>query len=429
MNIIIPSSMQIRTRLALMLVVTAFSLLPVPTFAQTTSGSISSTATQALTRLPREQYAVVPFNIGFVPPISIGNIFQAATGKRILSNVSLHLLGGVGNAIEGIELSGVWNVQTDYVLGVQGAGVVNVVSGDAAYLQGAGVGNVVSGRFEGGQGAGVFNIASGGLSGAQGAGVFNITANADAVQGAGIFNSSKNIRGVQAAGVFNHAADIVGTQIAGLFNVAQNVEGVQTSGIINIAKHVRGAQIGLINIAEDNEDIMIGLLNFNAKHGIRIEMSTDELRFIRAGVRMGNRAWYTMFTGGVQPFNGITIWSLGYGGGSQVYLGQNDYIDLSLLGEGIFPGGINFQSRIVNVASVGRVRVMFGHDFTPRFSFFFGPTFNIMTGWGADNTAYELVPTLFPGSPFIVQAGNINGLGAEPLWVRGWIGLTGGFRF
>jgi hypothetical protein len=429
-----PSFFSMRILVTLALIIgTTLSLTPTGARAQSTTATISNTtsqpSTQATVGFPREQYVIVPLNIGFVPPLSVGNIIQASTGKRIISNVSLHCLGSVGNAVEGVDFSGIWSVQTDYVRGVQGSGIINVVGGDAGYAQGAGVGNVVSGRFEGGQGAGIFNIASGGLSGVQGAGVFNITGDAEVVQAAGIFNTAKSIKGVQASGVFNVAQDISGVQSAGIFNQARNVDGIQAAGVINIAKRVKGAQIGLINIAEDNEDVMIGLFNFNAKHGLRIEMSIDELRFIRAGLRMGNRAWYTMFTGGIQPFNGVTIWSLGYGGGAQLYLGQNDYIDLSLLGEAVFPGSINGQSRLNNFASTGRFRLMFGHDFSQRFSFFFGPTFNIMTGWGTNNTAYELVPTLFPGSPFVIQAENIYGSNNNPVWVRGWIGLTGGFRF
>jgi hypothetical protein len=422
------SSTRILATLALMLGIVFLQIPTTILLAQTTTAT--NISTQASTRIPREQYAIVPLNVGFVPPISVGNIIQASTGKRIISNVSLHLLGGVGNAVEGVDLSGIWNVQTDYVRGVQGAGIINIVSGDAGYAQGAGVGNIVSGRFEGGQGAGIFNIASGGISGAQGAGIFNATENADAVQAAGIFNSAKNLRGVQAAGVFNQAADVVGVQAAGVFNVAKNVEGLQTAGVINIAKHVRGAQIGLINIAEDNEDVMIGLFNFNAKTGIRLEMSFDELRFIRAALRSGNRAWYSEITGGVQPFNGITLWSIGYGAGTQLYLGTSDYIDVSLHAEGIYSGIRNLVNNgAFNPTSVGRLRVLFGHEFAPHFAVFFGSTLNVMSGYGAENTLYELVPTIFSGNRFLFEPNNINNSSSNPAWLRSWIGFTGGFRF
>jgi hypothetical protein len=171
---------------------------------------------------------------------------------------------------------------------------------------------------------------------------------------------------------------------------------------------------------------MIGLLNFSAKHGIRIELYTDEMLFIRAGLRTGNKAWYSLLTGGLQPFNGITIWSLGYGGGTQLYLGQNDYFDFSLHTESMFNGAIGRNNFFYG--QVGRLRVMFGHDFSPRFSVFLGPTLNVMVG--ADNNLYELTNNLFRGSGYLFEVNNGRFWnGVDNAWVRGWIGLTGGFRF
>lgn len=394
-----------------------------PPQSPSTQATVSNTAAPIY---PREAYTFVPVNIGFVPPLSIGNIVQASTGKRVVSNISFHFLGNVSNALEGVEWSGIWNVQSDYVLGVQAAGIVNIVGGNAGYAQGAGIGNIVGGKFEGGQGAGIFNIAEGGLAGVQGAGIFNITGNADGVQGAGIFNSADNLRGVQGAGIVNFADNVQGGQWAGIGNFARDVEGVQFAAIFNSAKKVRGVQVGLVNIAEDNEDVMIGLVNFNAKHGIRIEMATDEMRFIRAGLRTGNKAWYSLFTGGLQPFTGVVLWSVGYGLGTQLYLGQRDYIDFSLHTETMFNTATN-RGIFVN-AQAGRLRVLFGHDFAPRFSVFLGPTLNIMAGV-ENNPVYELATNLFPGGGYIATANNINWNGIQNAWLRSWVGITGGFRF
>lgn len=371
----------------------------------------ANASTSATKSYPREEYAVVPVDIGFVTPLSVSGIVRGASGgKRILSHVSLHALGNVGNALEGVEFSGIWNTQTDYMMGVQGAGIINIVNGNAGFAQGAGVANIVGGVFAGAQGAGVFNIAAGGLRGAQGAGVFNSAGDGEMVQGAGVFNNAGNMKGVQAAGVFNTAKD---------------VEGVQVAGVFNSARHVRGAQIGLINFAEDNEDVMIGLLNFSSKHGIRLELYTDEMRFIRAGLRTGNKAWYTTLTGGLQPFTGITIWSLGYGAGAQLYLGQKDFIDIGLHTETMFNGV--FTRDFAVYAQALRLRTMFGHDFAPHFSVFIGPTLNVMAG--VDNQVYELATNLFPGSGFIATSNNINFFGSNNAWLRSWVGITGGFRF
>lgn len=381
-------------------------------FAQTTSTTATvAPVTQENSTYSRDEYVSVPVNIGFVPPVSVGSIVGASTRKRVLSHVSFHVLGNVGNALEGVEWSGLWNTQTDYMRGVQGAGILNTVGGDAGYVQGAGIANIVSGKFEGVQGAGVFNIASGGLKGVQGAGIFNNAGNVEGVQGAGVFNTAKNVKGLQSAGIFN---------------AAENVDGVQAASIFNTAKNVKGVQVGLINIAEDNEGVMLGLLNFSAKYGIRIDLYTDEMRFIRVGLRTGNKSWYNVLTGGMQPFNGVTLWSIGYGVGTQLYLGQKDYFDISLLGEGIYPGNLN-RLNLIAAASAGRLRVMFGHDFSQRFSVFLGPTFNIMVGLN-NNNLYEAIPELFPGASQTVR-GTFWYNGNNDVWARAWIGLTGGFRF
>lgn len=388
------------------------------TQAQTTATTtaISTTATQSLTLFPREAYMPIPVNIGFVAPLSVGNIVQAATGKRIVSNVSLHLIGGVGNALEGVEGSGIFNVQTDYVNGVQGAGVINIVGGDAAWAQGAGIANIVNGRFDGAQGAGVFNIAAKGLSGAQGAGIMNIASGkVEGAQGAGVVNVAGDLHGVQGAGVLNIAENVHGVQGAGVSNHAKNVAGLQIAGILNTAVTVTGAQIGLINIAENNEGVMLGLLSFSAAQGLHVDLWTDETRFIRFGLRTGNKNFYNLWSFGLQPFNGITLWSIGYGIGTQIYMSKNDYIDISILGESTFEGtGTRFWNYSTSLA---HFRFLYGHEFSKHFAVFIGPTLNFSWSQYGNN-----LPEIFPASWTITSA-------PYPINSRAWIGISGGFRF
>jgi len=379
-----------------------------------TSASISPVTTQTLPLFPRETYTQVPLNIGFVAPLAVGNIVQASTGKRIISHVSLHAIGGVGNALEGVEGSGIFNVQTDYTNGVQGAGVINIVGGDAAWAQGAGIANIVSGRFDGVQGAGVINVASKGFSGAQGAGIINIVGGRlDGVQGAGVINIAEDVNGAQGAGVINIADNVRGVQGSGVTNHAKNVAGLQIAGILNTAVMVTGAQIGLINTADDNQGVMLGLINFSAAHGIHVDLWTDEMRFIRLGLRTGNKNFYNLLTVGLQPFNGITLWSFGYGLGTQVYFSPRDYVDVSVHGEGVFEG-VNARSWGA-YGAMTRLRFLYGHEFAKNFSVFIGPTVN----WVSYNNNYS-VSELFPAAWRVpLQQGN----------VAGWIGVSGGFRF
>ncbi len=363
----------------------------------------------------RDAYTIVPVNIGFVSPLSIGNIVQSATGKRVISNVSLHAIGNVGNAVEGLEWSGIFNVQSDYVQGAQAAGIINIVGNDAAWLQGAGIANIVSGRFEGAQGAGILNIAAKGFKGAQGAGIINVSGNIEGVQGAGVINVAGDMSGVQAAGVMNIAKNVRGLQSAGVSNHAGNVDGVQLSGILNTAKNVTGAQIGLINTADNNEGVMIGLLNFSAAHGIHVDFWTDETRFIRLGLRTGNKHFYNLLTGGLQPFNGITLWSLGYGVGTQIFFSQQDYLDLSAHGEAVLQG--TSLNSWLGVVGISRLRFFYGHQFAKNFSVFIGPTVN----WAWNSNGSNTIQEIFPAGWAISSSQYGYGIA--------WIGVSGGFRF
>lgn len=369
----------------------------------------------------QKDYANVPVNIGFVPPLSVGNIVQMSSGKPIRSNISLHLLCGIGNAVEGIDASALFNVQSDYVNGVQAAGIINIVGGDASWAQGAGVGNIVKGRFSGAQGAGVFNI-TGGVQGVQGGGAFNISGDVEGAQGAGVFNIGGNLLGVQGAGAVNVAKNVRGLQISGVSNHADDVDGVQISGVLNTARLVTGAQISLINTAHNNEGVMIGLLSFSAAHGIHADLWTDELRFIRLGLRTGNKGFYNLITAGLQPFDGITLWTLGYGLGVQVYVAPKDYLDIGAHAEGVFEGGLGPWSWGV-YGTVSRLRFFYGHEFAKNFTVFLGPTLNcgIYTPLGANSR--EPFPAISEVSlPF--------GPGSQQFVVsRVWIGVSGGFRF
>ena len=402
------------SRISLALAAALFGLTAVISFAQEKPAD-ASPAPQA------KDYLHIPVNIGIVPPLSVGNIAQMSSNKPIRSNISLHLLCGVGNAVEGVDASMLFNVQSDYMNGVQAAGIINIVGGDAAWAQGAGVGNIVKGTFSGAQGAGVFNI-TGNIQGAQGAGAFNISGDLEGAQGAGAFNIAGNARGIQGAGAVNVAKNVRGLQISGVSNHAEDVDGVQISGILNTARNVTGAQISLINTADNNQGVMIGLLSFSAAHGLHADFWTDELRFIRLGLRTGNKGFYNLVTAGLQPFDGVTLWSVGYGLGVQIFVAPKDYIDIGAHTEGIFeganPGSWGF------FGSINRLRFFYGHEFAKNFTVFLGPTLN----WGLYTS-----PVAGAREPFGAISEDLVSL---PWWSasqfalsRVWIGVSGGFRF
>ena len=136
----------------------------------------------------------------------------------------------------------------------------------------------------------IMNFSSGSVFGLQGAGLFNTAKNINGLQGAGLFNISGNVNGMQSAGLFNIASKKVnGMQAAGLFNVAQEIDGVQAAGLLNSAKKVRGLQVGVINIADENDGIAIGVFNFikDGMHHIGFNWDSDDMFdcFIQSGTK------------------------------------------------------------------------------------------------------------------------------------------------
>lgn len=138
--------------------------------------------------------------------------------------------------------------------------------------------------------SGLANIASGSVFGLQSAGLFNTANTIRGMQDSGLFNISGNVHGVQAAGLFNISSKKMnGMQAAGLFNVAQEVSGVQAAGLFNCAKKVRGVQVGVINIADENDGIALGVFNFikDGMHHIGFNWDTNDRFdwFIQSGTK------------------------------------------------------------------------------------------------------------------------------------------------
>src|SRR5580658_6737845 len=90
---------------------------------------------------------------------------------RETNKLSINLIGGSSAGLDGVELGGVFNIDTKSVKGIQAAGVINLV-GDS-------------------------------VRGAQLAGIANIATQVKGIQLAGVYNSAAKVKGVQAAGVVN----------------------------------------------------------------------------------------------------------------------------------------------------------------------------------------------------------------------------------
>ena len=100
------------------------------------------------------------------------------------------------------------------------------------------------------------------------AGLSNVITNdAKGFQFAGLSNFiGNNGRGMLFSGLANITKDsYYGFQFAGVVNYAKEISGFQFAGVVNIAQKVSGVQLGLLNIANEN-DYPIGVINIIKKN-------------------------------------------------------------------------------------------------------------------------------------------------------------------
>lgn len=201
---------------------------------------------------PEDEFEFPPFSLDesdiFHFALVPGFTFLKVDGTKDTTFLSVGILGSLENNVMGFQLSNIMNISSGYVYGIQNAGIFNI---------------------------------SKDLLGLQTSGVFNIAKNASGVQASGVFNIAHgNVNGAQLTGLFNTSSGTInGAQVSGFGNFAKTVEGAQVSGFLNVAKKIDGIQIGVINIAEDNNGIALGLFNFikNGVHDFGISWNTNDM--------------------------------------------------------------------------------------------------------------------------------------------------------
>ena len=327
-------------------------------------------------------YKASPFQISLLSPIGSNGL----DSDDYVNNLSWNIIWGVSAGLNGIEIGGIGNTETDFVRGVQLAGVfnmvgktvegiqisglINIVGGEVRGLQIADFGNfngddtngvqyagfmnVVNGKFRGIQSAGFMNISNKGLKGIQLsgfgnyngkqtkgvalAGFMNQTETLKGLAVGGFMNTAENNKGVQVAGFMNIAESSKGMQLGGFMNVAESSKGLQWSGFMNIAEHIRGiqwsgfmniakkvngVQIGFVNIADEYESgIPIGLLSF-VKDGFQdIEIGYSPALSMVASYKTGIDKFYNIISLGTQFTTPDVRWAIGYGFGTRFNMGS-----------------------------------------------------------------------------------------------------------
>ncbi len=132
-------------------------------------------------------YVEEPLRLSLVPALRFGSKSDEKTRTRL----SLNILVGDGDALDGLEVGGLVNTMRDDVRGLQAAGLANVVLGNVRGVQAAGLTNIVMGSSRGVRAAGLVNYTGGSHRGLAASGLINASMTGGrGVSGAGVGNYS-----------------------------------------------------------------------------------------------------------------------------------------------------------------------------------------------------------------------------------------------
>jgi len=274
-----------------------------------------------------------PYQISLTPGLSSHGMFNS----QVINHVSINLIGGYTAGIDGVELSGGFNIDRS----------------DVKYFQAATLFNFVGRNFKGVQLAGLYNHVVNNASGLQASGIVNITHN---------FKS-----GVQITLVGNFADSSRGFQISDVVNRSNTVAGTQIAGIINMAKKVKGFQIGLINIA-DSSDYTLGVLNLVKNGDKSIAISADNASTLHLEFRSGGRTLYGLV--GYEYNNASSLNGLDLGFGVHTFRKKQFGFDVEYINQ----NGTNFND---SKTSINSLKFLPTYILYHHFRLFIGPTLNL----------------------------------------------------
>jgi len=335
----------------------------------------------------------------------------------VTNTFSFNIIYGLNGGVEGIEVGGFGNHLRNNMKGLQIAGLWNKVEGTVSGTQFASIANVNEGYTKGLQ----FTLG------------VNVTNEAKAVQMAGLMNIAKGdfaglqmavvgnyIRrkgeGIQIAGLFNKANSYVQKQVAIGYNKAGDIQKVQV-GLINVANYVKGTQYGLVNIADEVQGTPIGLFSFIAKGYNRIEVAGGESLFANIGFKFGKRKFYNIIHFGYRFTN--DVWSLGYGVGRGLALGNKQHLHIEWVLSHINEG--NWWTTDKNW--LHQLKFTYDWEFGGKEeSIFLGPTFNWSMSKIRDQENNQLVGSNLPSYTLV----DTNRTSSN--W-KIWFGATAGLRF
>ncbi|MFK7843787.1 MAG: carboxypeptidase-like regulatory domain-containing protein [Rhodothermales bacterium] len=364
-------------------------------------------------------------------PTPVNGVQFGGLGNMVRDSLKGVQFGGVFNSAQsaqGVQFGGVFNTVYGDLDGYQFSGVLNQLGGDleggqfagtvntASNMRGAqfgGIANLADGRAKGVQASGIVNVA-GDMAGTQMAGVANRANRTRGFQGAGVLNMSGPLRGAQAAGIANIAiGDFRGLQAAGIMNVAGNTrKGVQMSGILNVVDNMDGGvQIGLVNIANRNTGLPLGLLSYVKETGLKFDVWADEMGIVSTAVRSGNRSFSNYLGVAARPGESFDNQALMMGLGGEFALRPRLYSSVDVL---YYLFGVESSNVSGPDEHLAKMRLLLGFKIAPRIAIFGGPSLNLFISDHQDTNVpvpSRLIDTgRWSGADYSVWAGYAFGL-------------------
>ncbi|MCI5058732.1 MAG: hypothetical protein MRY83_21650 [Flavobacteriales bacterium] len=311
--------------------------------------------------------------LSIIYPVSTNGYMASKYTNRL----SINVISGYANAVNGCEIGGVVNVLKDSMYGVQIAGFGNVVGGSSNGFQAAGFFNLVKKDVQGVQIAGFSNVATDSALALQISGFTNVCKGAlYGGQVAGFNNlCASDLQGGQIAGFANTIhGNLKGLQMSGFSNVTtKDVEGYQVAGFFNSAKNVNGGQIGFVNVCDSMYNgVPIGFFSFVKKGYKRFAIGTNEVFYGTAQFKTGATAFHNIFSFGLRPTNNDFALGYGYGIGTGFDFGKRWTAEFNGVVHHILEDRI-WESRL-NLLST--INLQLEYSLSKHLGIFAGPSLN-----------------------------------------------------
>lgn len=412
--------------------ISAIEKVEVPIEERALSGALVSEDTYIHSENLEEIDEVRFAQISLVPSVSIGS--NLSTNGLITNNVSLNVLAGYSNGVDGVEVGGLLNLTKGNVSGVQVGGIANLVGGEVQGVQAAGIANLIQGNFGGTQISGISGIVKGDFVGFQGSGISSIVRGGyKGIQLSGISNIAfKDSYGFQFAGISNTVFDtLIGGQVSGIANfamagsnylqlsgitnIAEQNYGLQATGILNRAKHNGGLQIGLVNLSKTSTGIAIGLFNYVRKGYHKTEVSANEIFPVNLTFKTGVQRLYNTYHLGVK-FGPNRAYAAGLGFGTFFRLNNKMTISLDLSADMAYEPELNVNG----FSQLYKLSTTFDYQIAKWVTVFGGPSFNVNVMQFQDDAGQYNSNLSF--NPFYNEQFTNAG-------VQCWMGGQIGFRF